>query len=739
MQNPLFRLFTPLLAHPLPLCDDWCGTWRQGREAVDRLETIRMTKSDALSDSFVVAGDRAYLIGAQRGDFPALGWHTPGKMGGLWAPPIRLLDGFELAIEGEPLPPATRYLQEAFSGRQEHALGDLRINRSQFVPDGSPAAIIRFTFSGPAARQLRVRFSARVDLRGVWPGAESGPSEAVFAPDLGAWVCTSRDRPWAAVIGPAGQVASTGHHAEREGDLTVILNFEIALEPETPADLTIVVAGSDSGAEEATRVFSRLAADPDAPWSTRAARTRRFLERSVLAVPDAELTVGWDWLKCNYDWLVREVPGIGRGLSAGLPHYPWWFGCDAAYALLGALALGRHDLCIDTLDLLREASERANKGSGRVIHEQSTSGVVCHPGNVQETTDFVSTLAEVVRWTGDMALLERSYDFCRRGLAWVEQSCLDGTPLPYGYGITERRGLDLQCVDSAASTAGAFESLAYLADLAGDEATADHARQQGNRARIAINALFWQEDEGLYADMLATPAEILSRAPVWLSSEPGVYYESSEGLARQELQALVERARSARHPDEKDSWLLKFWIVLSPLLARAAPRDRAMRVLDRLESEEFTGPWGLTTSALYRSDPMSVSTGAMAVAEAAYGRPDAALCYIHALLRSLPLGMPGAIAEILPAEGCCLQGWSGYGIAWPVVSSFFGVRPDAARKHVTLAPCFPPSWTEAHLTNLPIGSSCFDLRWDGERLQVTSSEPWWTADSGDGRFDLATC
>src|SRR5438034_1655819 len=43
---------------------------------------------------YVTAGDRAYLIGTQDGNFPDMGEHVPGEMGGLWLHPIKLIDGF---------------------------------------------------------------------------------------------------------------------------------------------------------------------------------------------------------------------------------------------------------------------------------------------------------------------------------------------------------------------------------------------------------------------------------------------------------------------------------------------------------------------------------------------------------------------------------------------------------------------------------------------------------------------
>lgn len=35
---------------------------------------------------YVVTGERAYVVGTQAGRFPAMGFHTRGEMGGVWAP-----------------------------------------------------------------------------------------------------------------------------------------------------------------------------------------------------------------------------------------------------------------------------------------------------------------------------------------------------------------------------------------------------------------------------------------------------------------------------------------------------------------------------------------------------------------------------------------------------------------------------------------------------------------------------
>src|SRR4051812_6104896 len=43
---------------------------------------------------YLTAGDRTYVVGTQNGNFPDLGSHVKGEMGGLWMPPVKLMDGF---------------------------------------------------------------------------------------------------------------------------------------------------------------------------------------------------------------------------------------------------------------------------------------------------------------------------------------------------------------------------------------------------------------------------------------------------------------------------------------------------------------------------------------------------------------------------------------------------------------------------------------------------------------------
>ena len=106
------------------------------------------------------------------------------------------------------------------------------------------------------------------------------------------------------------------------------------------------------------------------------------------------------------EWLVREVPGIGRGLSGAFMEYPWWFGTET-YSLQALTATGDFELAKQTLRLLRDRSDKEN-GNGRIVHEITPDGAVSNPGNTQETAQFVLTVAKVFDWTGDRKFRARN-------------------------------------------------------------------------------------------------------------------------------------------------------------------------------------------------------------------------------------------------------------------------------------------------------------------------------------------
>ena len=58
---------------------------------------------------YAASGDRAYELGTEDGRYPAMGFHTRGEMGGIWTPPVKLLDGIWFGVNGQWIGPATTF------------------------------------------------------------------------------------------------------------------------------------------------------------------------------------------------------------------------------------------------------------------------------------------------------------------------------------------------------------------------------------------------------------------------------------------------------------------------------------------------------------------------------------------------------------------------------------------------------------------------------------------------------
>ncbi|MEZ4902749.1 MAG: hypothetical protein R2822_13840 [Spirosomataceae bacterium] len=154
------------------------------------------------------------------------------------------------------------------------------------------------------------------------------------------------------------------------------MTYEIEIPANTSLVLPFTIAGSYHSLATATATYQEVQGNAIQLLKDKKTRYESILAQTQLIVPDKNIQQAFKWLKYSTDWLVRDVPEIGRGLSAGLPDYPWWFGVDNEYALQGALMIGRFDIVEQTIDLLVKSSEKENKGNGRILHEMSTNGAV---------------------------------------------------------------------------------------------------------------------------------------------------------------------------------------------------------------------------------------------------------------------------------------------------------------------------------------------------------------------------
>ena len=127
---------------------------------------------------YLTAGDKTYIIGTQDGNFPDLGGHTPGEMGGVWNHLIKLLDGFWVKMTDNKgnscwLENAIQYTNYPFGSKFEYAPlfnNSIRVNRFQFCPQGKNGVVITYTIENVSDSEQTVLFDfvAKTDLLPVW-------------------------------------------------------------------------------------------------------------------------------------------------------------------------------------------------------------------------------------------------------------------------------------------------------------------------------------------------------------------------------------------------------------------------------------------------------------------------------------------------------------------------------------------------------------------------------------------
>ncbi|MBA2794679.1 MAG: glycogen debranching protein, partial [Thermoleophilaceae bacterium] len=134
-----------------------------------------LSTSDRLDERrYVATGSRAYVVGTEAGRFPAMGFHTRGEMGGVWTPPIKLVDGIWFGLDGEWVGPATRFTSGYGHVQMDlPSRGGLRVTRTDFAPDGRRAVLVGLRIESEAARTVDLRMQTHSELMSIYPWGET--------------------------------------------------------------------------------------------------------------------------------------------------------------------------------------------------------------------------------------------------------------------------------------------------------------------------------------------------------------------------------------------------------------------------------------------------------------------------------------------------------------------------------------------------------------------------------------
>jgi glycogen debranching enzyme len=737
--EPRAAQVSPDATIPLPATNDYAASILAG------ISNHGRTKQQP----YVTAGDRAYLIGTQDGNFPDMGHHIAGEMGGLWLPPIKLIDGFqariaeagtdkEILLSDSAEMVAYPYGNRFIYGR---VLDDLDIDRFQFSPDHQQGLIVQYSFKNASdrARRLSFEWSVKTDLRPGWNserlGIRDGEDVVDWRPNDGVFTARDIDNTWFCVWGatPSGDARQIEHPSPiltNGRGVTAASSHTVTVGPHASATLTFVISGSTNSQSDAVGIYNFLAEHHAALLAEKVARHRSLINSARITIPDQRLQEVYSWSRINMEWLVRDVPGIGRGLSAGFMEYPWWFGTET-YSLQALTATGDFDLAKQTLRLLRNQSNKVN-ANGRIAHEITTDGQVVNPGNTQETAQFIMTIGKVFEWTGDQDFAREMYPAMKMGIDWLLGEMDQNKNLfPEGYGIMEVYGLNAELIDVAVYTQQALEAAAHIAEVLKDTDGKERYRKLAADLKARINDRFWIEQDGTYGDFYGSRSQAVSAAEGAIKQ---MGLERGDKLTRRDKDLIshYERLESefSAMPEADRAWITnKNWVIATPMETGIAPRARAIRLMDNIRREN-SGPYGPYLSAVERRSMMTISTGVQAVAESMYGRSDEAMGNVNEIVQTFNRVSPGSISEMMPDHGCFTIAWTSYGIVVPLIEHVFGIRPDAGNKTIVFEPHLPAGWENISIEDLPIGANLISFSrtrtGKGVIYDIESKENGWS-------------
>lgn len=707
----------------------------------------------------VAAGDKLYSIGDQAGRFPEVGFHVQGEMGGIWMHPIKLADGFTMSIQLEgqstmPLDVCNQFIAHPLGNQFRYDISDaLRIVRTDFVPDHSSTLVVAYQLEnrGTAPLTLTPAWEVASDLRPVWLGERSGMIDTqdklvsadkhiVVKDSLNDWyVAYSIDRPMREVR----PVAATTK------GLCMAMAFEaeaITLKPGETQKVRLSFAGSMQDKAHALQALETTQKKVATLYAEKAARYQKIDQTAAIAIPDSMMQKIYRWGKYNTDWLVRDVDGMGQGISAGLPDYPWFFSNDQAVTFRALLGTRDPELFYSSMAMIKEASDRFNDSSGRIMHELSSNGAVYDKGRMEESQEFIITCWDIYRWTGNKDFLHHYYQHGKQVWQFLQDNDQDNDLFPEGPGGTEIRGLTDEMLDVAVHTCHFLEVMAEMGEALHDT---DYAHVMAEKAAVMkekINRLWWSDTDKRYFDFMSSPEKAVQLIDMALEER---VIDGRNEWARKKLTALRKDIKRGTY---KEHGYNVFYNAssLTPLVAGIAPADKGREAIEALDY--FTNKFGLYIAGIARPDNihleegsvqdrlegdfnyneaiMPIATSNLALAACRYEGFPAARRFIKQLETNWCFATPGTSYEVSPDYGMFVQAWNVVGYNRPLIHHLFGISPMAADKAVTVAPQLPEDWPYARLDNLLIGDNKLSVH--GKRTEagqtwiISHTEKDWT-------------
>lgn len=716
------------------------------------------------NEPYITTGHKLYMIGAQSGLFPEHGEHLPYEMWGIWAPPIKLWNGFWIKINDELLEQAEEYEQLPFASGFRYNNKAYALERWQFVPEAISGFVLKISLKNltSATNRYKLALGMHSNLMPVWlgerAGIRNGTDSAEYVNTDHAIIFTDEENTWFSGMKSSEKIVGFSSNIsppvkQRKNDKACYCEGTVEVELKEMEEKTVYFffGGSRQSKNELIDILNSLKENHNELLKEKIRRYEELSDTAVLSYSRQPiLETMYSWTKYINDWIIRDVPGVGKGAAAGYPEFPWWFGNDTNYIVPALLMQGEDEICKETLRLVKKKSIEVN-GNGRVVHEISTNGVVYYEGMTTETPQFADTVWQIYKYTGDYEFLKEMYDFCLKGMQWVERSAPGG--MPTGYGISEIAGLDCICCDTVLLTLRGYEVIGRMAEEIGQAKTAVYYKSKFELLWRQFKEEFTIEELGIYGDMVATREEIIPRAEAWqytldsfpISDEEKIMGESNrktdkspeDALEKEKLRLrmkkVIEDAETMPKGSRKAFYLFGLGHSSIPLelgYIRGEEGKAVLAAMDLVQQQE----------SLQIEKMMPIGLGRKVQAYASAKEPQKVLEAMLEVAEGFSAVMPGATSEIYPKAGCFVQAWNSLITMWPYADTIFGIRPRAKQKQILLEPCVCEEMDGISLRNIIIGRECFHfyltVKNGLKRIAIDCPDTGWDISVKDSSIEL---
>ncbi len=715
-------------------------------------------KPDNKNYLYVTAGTRLYSIGNQQGNFPEIGFHVPGEMGGIWQHPIKLLDGFELSVNNHLLEECDQFIAYPFANQfiYKNKIQGVNIIRTDFVPDSLPVFVVEYTIDNLTddTQQLELTFKVHSDLSPVWLGERCGMNDTqdILQGINAQNICIIKDslNCWFAGISSEETLILSEPSQNQFKGQGICTNFQPLIQQipsGTKKTLRFYIAGSNSNKTEVEQNLQFCIQNVERLFNEKKQRYHQIDKRAHITIPDTLLAQAYQWGKYNNDWLIREVPEMGRGMNAGLPDYPWFFSNDQGATFSALVGTIDPQIFYDSWEMLLRISNKANDNSGRIIHEVSTNGEVYDKGRMEEAQTFINTAWTIFKWTGNKDFLKTYYEHGKKVWTFLQAHDTNHNLYVEGYGGVEIEGLNDEMLDVAVATQVFLQNMSQMALIFDESELSQIYASKAQTLKVKINEDWWSPREHRYHDFLADKKKAIELIDMALEKRVN---EKRNKWAKEKLITLKKQIQNGEY-DEKGYTV--FYNSPSGVLNEGiADKEKAIAVLENMSF--FTNKYGLYISGIARPDDisleegsvafrlkdnfnyheaiMTIGTSGLAIAECKFRGSDYAMKYIHQILNNFSFATPGTTYEVCPDYGMFCQAWNVSGLNIPLIQYIFGVDPMAYSKTITLNPDIPSDWEFAKLERLLIGNNelsiDFNKRKNKHFFTINNTQADWMID-----------